>query len=59
MSKQSGEEDAASVYGYTGTLGANTQGRGIGECVRVYRYTMSKQPGEEDGVSVYGYTGTL
>jgi hypothetical protein len=36
------EEDAASVCGYAGTLGANSQGE---EFVRVHRYTMSKQSG--------------
>jgi len=52
MSKQSGtsgqtarEEDAASVYGYTGTLGANSQG------------TSGQTAMEEDAASVYGYTG--
>ena len=39
------EEDAASVHGYTGTLCANSQGGGCGECARVHRYTMSKQSG--------------
>ena len=39
------EEDPASVQGYTGTLWANSQGGGCGECARVHRYTMGKQSG--------------
>ena len=53
MSKQSGNEWlAASVYGYTGVLRANSQGMsgkpegGRGECARVCWYTVSKQSGE-------------
>ena len=48
---QAREEDAASAYGYTGTLRANSQdtvsgqGGGRGECLRVHWYTMSKQSG--------------
>jgi len=36
---------AASAYIYTGTLWANSQAGGCGECVRVHRHTMSKQSG--------------
>ena len=42
----SGQADAASVYGYTGTIRAHNQG-------------TSGHPREEDAASVYGYTGTL
>ena len=42
MSKQS-----AGVCGYTGTLRANSQGGGGGECVRVHQYSMSKQSGSD------------
>jgi hypothetical protein len=37
------EEDVASVYGYTGTLRANSEG-------------TREQAMEEDAASVYGYT---
>ena len=63
------------MQGYVGTLWANSQGAGCGECARVHRYSMSKQSGrvhyagtpvdyeqtvrEEDAASVQGYTGTL
>ena len=44
------EEDAAStcqtVYKYTGTLRASSQGGECGECVWVHRYTMSNQSGK-------------
>ena len=45
-SGQAREEDAANVYGYTGTLRANSQ-------------ATCGQAREEDAARVYGYTGIL
>ena len=39
------EQDAASVYRYTGILWANSQGGGCGGSLRVHWYSMSKKSG--------------
>jgi len=59
MSKQSGKEDTGSLYGYTGTLRANSQGRMMGRvCTGTpvhYEQTV-RGGGCGECVRVYRYT---